>query len=461
MRALAVWSRFFVLASVIATCAAASARAAQGPTLLYRLFLQDGTVLVSYGEFARVADKVVFSIPIGAVDGSNLQLVSIPESLVDWQRTDEYTLAVRAAQFAATVGPHQFAMLGNRVTEALNEIRLIEDPARQLAMAEEVRRNLAKWPEENFNYRADDVARMVDLVDEVISELRIAAGGKAFDLRFSARTSPPPAVPLLPDPTPSETLQQAMTVAQLAPAPAEKMSLLQAIMNALREPAAAGGWAASLYARVTADVNSEQRIDRQYQDLVKRTMASAATRVAKADVAGIESLITSTLKADDRLGRKRPHEIASLLAYLDAKLEEARDIQEARQIWDARRALFEQYKRQTKSPLDQLRQSVGWLTDIRDGRGGDPGLLDRQEQRVVMARRVFELVPPPAELTAVQTVYTAAFHMARRAASTYRTAVSLKDSKMALDASSAAAGALMLLAQADDELARLIESPNR
>ena len=48
-----------------------------------------------------------------------------------------------------------------------------------------------------------------------------------------------------------------------------------------------GGWAASLYARVTSEVNAERRVDRQYQDLVKRTMAGAATRGARADVAGL------------------------------------------------------------------------------------------------------------------------------------------------------------------------------
>src|SRR5262245_42479247 len=32
---------------------------------LFRLFLLDGSVLVSYGEFARVDDKVVFSMPVG------------------------------------------------------------------------------------------------------------------------------------------------------------------------------------------------------------------------------------------------------------------------------------------------------------------------------------------------------------------------------------------------------------
>ena len=37
---------------------------------LFRVFLNDGTAVVSYGEYARVGDRLVFSMPIGAVDGS-------------------------------------------------------------------------------------------------------------------------------------------------------------------------------------------------------------------------------------------------------------------------------------------------------------------------------------------------------------------------------------------------------
>ena len=47
---------------------------------------------MSYGDVARVADRVVFSIPVGAVAGPapELHLVNIAESIVDWARTDRY-----------------------------------------------------------------------------------------------------------------------------------------------------------------------------------------------------------------------------------------------------------------------------------------------------------------------------------------------------------------------------------
>ena len=88
--------------------------------LLYRIFLQDGSTLVSYGDFARVADRVVFSIPIGGLDGPapTLHLVSISESSVDWDRTDRYAQATRARQYAATQGEADFDVLSTDVARA-------------------------------------------------------------------------------------------------------------------------------------------------------------------------------------------------------------------------------------------------------------------------------------------------------------------------------------------------------
>ena len=53
--------------------------------ILYRLFMIDGTSAVSYGEYARMAGTVVFSLPLSGLDSDTpqLQLVSLAESAVD------------------------------------------------------------------------------------------------------------------------------------------------------------------------------------------------------------------------------------------------------------------------------------------------------------------------------------------------------------------------------------------
>jgi hypothetical protein len=61
--------------------------AEQTDAVLYRVFLRDGGMLVSYGEFAHMGDRVVLSIPIGGTNSSPvLHLVTIQSADVDWDR---------------------------------------------------------------------------------------------------------------------------------------------------------------------------------------------------------------------------------------------------------------------------------------------------------------------------------------------------------------------------------------
>src|ERR1700738_1211221 len=65
-----------------------------------RVFLKDGVSLVSYGEFARVNDRVVFSMPTSAsVNDPQLQLVSLSADHVDWDRPTSYAGAARSARY--------------------------------------------------------------------------------------------------------------------------------------------------------------------------------------------------------------------------------------------------------------------------------------------------------------------------------------------------------------------------
>ena len=75
--------------------AAPQARAASEATL-FRIFLRDGTSVVSYGEFARLDGQVVFSMPAGgSADDPRLQVVTLPDATIDWFRTDQYVAAAR------------------------------------------------------------------------------------------------------------------------------------------------------------------------------------------------------------------------------------------------------------------------------------------------------------------------------------------------------------------------------
>ena len=161
---------------------------------LFRVFLNDGTAVVSYGEYARVGDRLIFSMPIGAIDAGNgrdpnLHVVNLPVSAVNWTATTKYAESARFSHYMATNAEADYAALAGDVAATLNAIVLATDAKARLNMAVDARRRLASWPREHHGYRADDVREMLGLLDEAISGLRIAAGETSFVLDLVATLS--------------------------------------------------------------------------------------------------------------------------------------------------------------------------------------------------------------------------------------------------------------------------------
>src|SRR5947208_633005 len=92
----------------------AGAVAADEATLL-RVFLTDGTSLVSYGEPARVSDRVIFSMPTAATPNPPLHLVNLPIARVDWDRTARYAATARASHYIETQAEADYAAVSNDV----------------------------------------------------------------------------------------------------------------------------------------------------------------------------------------------------------------------------------------------------------------------------------------------------------------------------------------------------------
>ena len=145
-------SASLLLAALALTCSVATAHAETAT--LFRVFLNDGTAVVSYGEYARVGDRVIFSIPIGGVAGDSsvepkLHMVNIPAGAVDWTATAKYARATRYAQYVATRAESDYAAFTGDVAAVLNAIVLNKDPKTRLSMAIEARRRLASWPRDH------------------------------------------------------------------------------------------------------------------------------------------------------------------------------------------------------------------------------------------------------------------------------------------------------------------------
>lgn len=460
-RALSVVLALGMAAPAISRAQAPDASASPA-AMLFRIFLKDGRTLVSYGDIARVADRVVFSIPVGLIDGPAppLHLVNIAESAVDWDQTDRYAHALRARHYAATRGESDFERLSDEVARTLSHVSQAKDPSRRLALATEAQRMLANWPATHYGYRAGDVAQLSGLLDEAVAELRVAAGLSRFDLTLVAtKDATPPDVPELPAPTEQDSLEGAFQAALLTPDVAERTSLFEAIMDSLGGRAAETAWATSLRSRAAAALAAEQRIDREYRDLTTRTVAAANEQAKRADVGALEKLLRGVLVADDRLGRHRPEMTASLLATLDARLAAARRLRLERDAWTLQQERVSVYQRRIDAPLQRIRRARAGLEQIRQLAGPVPGALQPLQVRLTQALDDLRKVKPPAEAAPVHSMLVSAVQMGVRAVTDRRQAVSATDMKIAWEASSAAAGALMLFDRAQEELRALTVPP--
>ena len=439
--------RRFALLLIVLVGAGATvyAQAPPAQATLFRVFLLDGSTLVSYGEFARVADQVVLTVPI-RTNPPDLQLVSIPASTVDWTKTDAYADSARAARYAATEGPSDYARLGDAVSRALSDISLTSDPERKVAMAIEARKNVTRWLAEHYGYRAADVARMAGLFDDVVADTRRAQGRPNFDLSLVASMAVPPSVPLLPPPDPAESLRDGYAAAMVTRDPAARVSLLRAIRDALTERAVVGGADDPvLRAEVNDSLASEERSDREYATLTRRMLRIAAWDARRASVAALARLPARILQRDDKLGHRRPGEIASLLAAVDAKLDAARRLRLARDQWAARQPLLRAYRHAIDGPLADLRLSRTSLVAIQQMAGPSAAALRIAARRLARGAEGLALVKAPAELDSAQALLTGAMQLAARAVAGRQSAVRSGVMQSARDASSAAAGALLLV----------------
>jgi hypothetical protein len=463
-------ARFTLALSVLSVVSAPPVAVAATPQLasnvpspaLFRIFLKDGTALASFGEFARVGERVIFSLPLGA---GRDQLASIASGDVDWDRTDRYTDAVRAAHYALTRGDVEYAAMSTHVAGLLTEIaKRPESPVEQLRLATEARRLLVEWPRDHFSYKADEVRQTLGVLDEVIAGLRARGGvGSAFDLSLVAGAAVPPPTPLLDPPGLQESIAQALRLTSLTASPAEKVSLLHGVEAALDDTAtttAPESWKSAMRTQVKSALAEEARLDGAYGALVISTLASADKKVASVDVHGLTDLRTDLQQHDERLGRKRPEQMQALLTTLDQRLDAARRRRLARDQWEIKVETFRAYERAVKPSMKMLTGSTGLLNDIRALAGPSMRTLTRFEERLASQRSALKAIPAPIDLQAAQTSLISAWQMAEAAVQQRKRAIVDNDMKLAWNASAAASGAMMLLDHAREELARLLKAPD-
>jgi len=450
-----------IAAAVLVVPAAARAEAPDDVTLL-RVFLHDGTSLVSYGEPAQVDNRVIFSMPTDASQSPQLHLINLPLDRVDWDRTTRYANAARMSHYVKTKAEDDYAALSNQVATTLNQVAHAPDPAQRLAIVEEARRTLADWPDQHYGYRKAEVRQMLSMLDEAIADLRAARGNGRFDLTLTAFADPPTIPePLLPPPSLKESVEQTMAAARVVDTPAERTSLLATVVATIdrSKDALPPEWAAATRADASDAMRIEAQLDRSYQQLTQRTMNSANYRARRADVPGLERLLLSIQRRDAALGAKRPDAVAGLVAAVESKLDAARQLQLARDRWAMREPDLRRYRLAIDTPIDLFNELQAPLERIKSLAGSPPATLTFIQRRVARILNLVSGIVPPEEMASGHALLVSAVQLAGHSAQIRREAVLASDMSRAWDASSAAAGALMLAARARADIQSAMRLP--
>ena len=430
--------------------------------MLLRLFLTDGTAIVSYGEFASVDDKVVFSMVVGgSAREPRLHPVTLPVRAIDWARTDRHARSARYHRYADTRGEEDFLRLNNDVAAVLNEILITRDRTRALEIAQQARATLIDWPRDHYGYRQRDVQDIVAIVDEAISDLRAAAGITEFDVALVSMAPDFELEPVVGLPSLREQVDQVFRMAALTERASERLALLQSALVLLSEVGASipASEVAALRRNAEIQIREENTIDARYNQLAQRVMASATRAAARARISDVERVLNQIPREDMRLGRRRPQMVQALNASVHGQLDAARQLRLLRDQWTIRRSLYREYESSVGAQIRQLVRLQPGLEAIRGLEGPPPDALLALRDRLRGGLDRLIRVRPPADLASTHDLLVGAWRFAENAINSRYEVAQSASVDTAWQASSAAAGALLLLSRVQQEIRELLEPP--
>ena len=453
-----LWVRCLI--ALLVCVAAASRTHAADEATLFRVFLKDGSSIVTYGEFARVADQVVLSVPVGGTaQDPRLHAVTLAAARVDWEKTDRYAASTRYQRYVATRAEADFQQLTDEVAAVLSNIAQSTDRSSALASAERARRLLLEWPRSHFAYRQQDVQEIVRVLDSAIARLQGTASPPPFQIALVS--TPEMAMePLASMPSAREQLSQLLRIASGTANVSERVALLQSALTMISTPGVVSAAdAESLRRSVESQLQREAAIDQRYLRVSKDLLARASRSAANADIRSVERVMERIQKEDGRLGHQRPEVVQSLTASVQVQLDNARRLRLLRDQWKSRQAIFREYQRVIGLDLVQLVKARPALESIKKLDGPEPDRLDSLNRTLRGGSMRLDRLIVPDYLRSTHELVKGAWRFAETAAAGRVKAVSSADIGTAWEASSAAAGALMMLSLAQKELRALTEPP--
>jgi hypothetical protein len=409
-----------VLFTSIATVASLGARQGVDPGAIFRVFLKSGQALPSYGESAVVGDRVVFTLLLGATaQKTAMQLMSLPATSVDVDRTRRYANTIRAKHYAATRGEVDFAAMSQEVQRTLAQLATVEDPKRRLALAEEAKKKLMSWAESTYGYRAADVRVLTGLFDEVIAELRAAAGERQFALDLRVGQSDFDPEPILDPPSLRESITLAIAAAQAVDSEEDRLAILNAAAALADEPANA-----DLNAKIRRELEFDAKATTAYESMVAEVRQKAEAARKRGDTAGVEAAIQLLHARDRELGGRREAVVAAAATELDAILVATRSYREKLDRYARVRGSLLAYERTVRPMLSGFDGLTPVFSAVRDGRFTAYERLEKATFRLQSFRAGLQPVEPPEDLVDIHASFQSAVQMAEHAIARRKLAVS-------------------------------------
>jgi hypothetical protein len=267
--------------------------------------------------------------------------------------------------------------------------------------------------------------------------------------------------PILGMPALREQIDQTFRVAALTVRVPDRVALLQQALAMLSEAGSSIPPADSLRLRRQAEdqIHIETVIDTRYALLARRLLTSATNAAGQARIADVERVLNQVQKEDSRLGGRRPEVIEALSTSIQLQLEDARHLRLMRDQWLIRRATYRQYQRAVGAQLLELVKIQPSLEAIRRLAGPAPSTLVSLRGHLDGGADRLQRLAVPADLQATHELLVGAWRFAETAVDTRYNAVSSGNVTTAWQASSSAAGALLMVARVQQDIRALLEPP--
>jgi len=419
------------------------------PSAQSRVFLLDDRVLLTHGECAWLPQELVCVVKLGGGDvAESFDVLTVPRALVNEARTAAYADVLRAAHYGATRGDREYAELTTELARVLAELERSTDRDRRLGIAQVARARLAGWSADHFGYKTEETRQLVALLDDVIAELRIAAGETTFSLDLVANLAPVASVPILPAPDVAESLETALASAAVTQAAAERL----AILRSARRVAAASVVPAGLRARVDAAWRAEESSEREYRALFDEAITRSDAAVRQGRPSAIQRLQRDVAARDQQLGARRPREMAAFNRRLESERVMATTQQQAFVRWQQVKSQLLAYELALRPLLDGWVSQRPVLDSLRDRVTPQRPALDRAARRFAGLEAALAALRPVRELADVHAVFRSAVQMARVGLELGERLTVARNPEIAGNAAAAIAGAELLLAQARRDL---------